>query len=60
MEIKSYEKEYKNQVISLILFVQNYENKVDVSFEEQPDINNKVFLQNKVHPQKSTSLGIQN
>lgn len=38
MEIKVYESKYRNQVISLILYLQNYENKVDVSLEEQPDI----------------------
>lgn len=40
MEVKDYNKRYKNQVISLILFIQNCESKVDISLEEQPDINN--------------------
>lgn len=40
MIIKEYENKYKNQVISLILYLQNFDNKVDLSLEEQPDMNN--------------------
>ncbi len=40
MEIKIYEEKYKNQVIALILYLQNFDNKVDLSLEEQPDMNN--------------------
>ena len=39
MEIKEYQDKYKNQVISLILYLQNFDNKVDLSLEEQPDMN---------------------
>lgn len=30
MEIKEYQNKYKNQVISLILYLQNFDNKVDL------------------------------
>lgn len=39
MKIIPYEKKYKNQVIALILYIQNYDNKVDLSLGEQPDMN---------------------
>lgn len=39
MEIKMYENKYKNQVIALILYLQNFDNRVDLSLEEQPDMN---------------------
>ena len=39
MQLKPYEDKYKNQVIALILYLQNYDNKVDLSLEEQPDMN---------------------
>lgn len=39
MKIIPYEKHYKNQVIALILYLQNFDNKVDLSLEEQPDMN---------------------
>lgn len=39
MIIKEYEDKYKNQVIALILYLQNFDNKVDLSLEEQPDMN---------------------
>lgn len=38
MEIKSYSHEYRNQIIALILYIQNFEQRVDLSIEEQPDI----------------------
>lgn len=38
MEIKQYEDKYKNQVIALVLFIQNYDNKVDLSLADQPDL----------------------
>lgn len=37
MEIEVYEEKYKNQVIALILYLQNFDNKVDLSLEEQPE-----------------------
>ena len=40
MIIKTYEDKYKNQVIALILYLQNFDNRVDLSLEEQPDMNN--------------------
>lgn len=40
MQIKMYESKYKNQVISLILYLQNFDNPVNISLEEQPDIKN--------------------
>lgn len=40
MQIKMYENKYKNQVIALILYLQNFDNKVNLSLEEQPDMNN--------------------
>lgn len=39
MQLKPYEDKYKNQVIALILYLQNYDNKVDLSLEQQPDMN---------------------
>lgn len=39
MKIIPYENKYKNQVIALILYLQNFDNKVDLSLEEQPDMN---------------------
>lgn len=38
MKIKSYTPEYRNQIISLILYIQNYEQRVNLSLEEQPDM----------------------
>lgn len=38
MEIISYENKYKNQVIAFILYLQNFDNKVDLSLSEQPDM----------------------
>lgn len=40
MQIKCYEDKYKNQVIALILYLQNFDNRVDLSLEDQPDMNN--------------------
>lgn len=34
-----YEEKYKNQVIALILYLQNFDNHVSLSLEEQPDMN---------------------
>lgn len=39
IKIKVYENKYKNQVIALILYIQNFDNRVDLSLEEQPDMN---------------------
>ena len=39
MKLIPYEDKYKNQVIALILYLQNYDNQVDLSLEEQPDMN---------------------
>ena len=39
MKLKVYEEKYKNQLIALVLYLQNFDNKVDLSLEEQPDIN---------------------
>lgn len=39
MKLIPYESRYKNQVIALILYLQNYDNQVDLSLEEQPDMN---------------------
>lgn len=38
MKIESYTPKYRNQVIALILYLQNYDNKVNLSLEEQPDM----------------------
>lgn len=38
MHITAYKHEYRNQVIALILYLQNYDNRVDLSLEEQPDM----------------------
>lgn len=38
MKIITYQEKYRNQIIALILYLQNYENKVDLSLEEQPDM----------------------
>jgi len=38
MQIKMYTPKYRNQVIALILYLQNFDNKVDLSLEEQPDM----------------------
>lgn len=38
MNIISYEEKYKNQVIALILYLQNFDNKVDLSLNEQNDL----------------------
>lgn len=38
MKIIPYENKYKNQVIALILYLQNFDNKVDLSLHEQPDM----------------------
>ncbi|MFC6260085.1 GNAT family N-acetyltransferase [Levilactobacillus fujinensis] len=40
MQIKSYTPKYRNQVIALILYLQNFDNKVNLSLEEQPDMAN--------------------
>lgn len=40
MEIIQYTDKYKTQVIDLILDIQNQEAKIDLSIEEQPDLNN--------------------
>ncbi len=34
MKLIPYESRYKNQVIALILYLQNYDNQVDLSLEE--------------------------
>ncbi len=39
MEIIHFEDEYKEQVIELILDIQNNEAKIELSIEEQPDLN---------------------
>ena len=39
MEIVSYADKYKNQAIALILYLQNFESCVDLSLDEQPDLN---------------------
>ena len=39
MKIIRYENKYKNQMIALILYLQNFDNCVDLSLEEQPDMN---------------------
>ncbi|WP_039656479.1 GNAT family N-acetyltransferase [Clostridium tyrobutyricum] len=39
MIIKTYEDKYKNQVIALILYLQNFDNRVNLCLEEQPDMN---------------------
>ena len=38
MEIRRYESRYRNQVIALVLYLQNFEQRVDLSLEEQPDL----------------------
>lgn len=38
MKLIPYEKKYRNQVIALILYLQNYDNQVNLSLEEQPDM----------------------
>ena len=47
-EIISYEERYKNQVISLILHIQNEENDLKLSIDEQPELKDigKAFLFN--------------
>ncbi|WP_407887625.1 GNAT family N-acetyltransferase [Levilactobacillus sp. N40-8-2] len=40
MKIISYTPKYRNQVIALILYLQNFDNKVNLSLEEQPDMAN--------------------
>ncbi|MFD1418989.1 GNAT family N-acetyltransferase [Companilactobacillus keshanensis] len=49
MEIKMYSPKYRNQVIALILYLQNFDNNVDLSLEEQPDMQDitKYYLQNQ-------------
>ena len=39
MKVISYDDKYKNQIVALILYLQNFENRVDLSLEEQPDMN---------------------
>lgn len=39
MKIKVYEEKYKNQVIALILYLQNFGTGVSLSLDEQPDMN---------------------
>lgn len=39
MTIKNDEEKYRNQVIALILYIQNFENRLDLSLEDQPDLN---------------------
>ena len=38
MQIITYQEKYKQQVIDLILHIQNYEAKINLSLEEQPDL----------------------
>lgn len=38
MEIRTFEKQYQEQVISLILSIQNNESKINLSVSEQPDL----------------------
>ena len=38
MQIITYQEKYKQQVIDLILHIQNYEAKITLSLEEQPDL----------------------
>ena len=38
MQISTYQASDRNQVIALILYLQNYDNRVDLSLEEQPDM----------------------
>lgn len=38
MEIIEYDNKYRNAVIGLILYIENIENKIDLSLEEQPDL----------------------
>lgn len=40
MDIMQYEDKYKAEVISLILYIQNKEAKINLSINEQPDLNN--------------------
>ena len=39
MKIITYKDEYKSYVINLILYIQNYESKINLSLAEQPDLN---------------------
>lgn len=39
MEITTYKETYKNEIIDLILRIQNDESGIDLSLEEQPDLN---------------------
>ena len=39
MKIITYKDEYKSDVINLILYIQNYESKINLSLAEQPDLN---------------------
>ncbi|HDR3342052.1 TPA: GNAT family N-acetyltransferase, partial [Bacillus anthracis] len=38
MKILPYIDKYQNQVIALILYIQNYDTKVDLSLADQPDL----------------------
>ena len=38
MKIITYQEEYKQQIIDLILHIQNEEAKINLSLEEQPDL----------------------
>lgn len=38
MKIITYDDKFKNQVVALVLYIQNFENCVDLSLEEQPDL----------------------
>lgn len=39
MEIREYRENYKNQIIALILYIQNFDTNVSLSLEDQPDLN---------------------
>jgi len=47
MEIITYQDKYKHQIIDLILHIQNYEAKIDLSIEEQPDLLNIPYYYQK-------------
>ena len=40
MKIMTYQEEYKQQIIDLILHIQNEEAKINLSLEERPDLLN--------------------
>jgi len=47
MEIITYQNNYKQQIIDLILYIQNCEAKIDLSVEEQPDLLNIPYYYQK-------------